>query len=211
MKIDVYCARNPDKKAGLGRKILDTALFVITGVLFGIISREIAALPTDTGAWWGNILNALELKASLASYQIPVLITVAIAVFSGSPLRAVINVFGFSAGRFLSCGIFDFITRKSFPEINFAELGIIAAVSFAAYICWYAKGKGVLAFIINAALLCLTATLCFNVGIWYFAPKSVFSVIVFAVSLVVLYKGPWQTVLSLLISVAAAFAVGAVI
>lgn len=211
LKMDLYSARNSDKKTGLGRKIIDTAAFVAAGVLFGIISKEILALPLDMGLWWGRLLSALEFKSALGGYEISVLIMMSIAVFSGSPIRAVINVFGFSAGSFLAGGVFDFITKKAFPEIDPKGLLVIAAASFAAYICWYAKGKGVLAFIINAALLCFMASLCFDIGIWHFALKGVFSAVVFAVSLVVLYKGPWQTVLSLLISVAAAFAVSAVI
>ena len=78
----------------------------------------------------------------------------------------------------------DFFPR-SYAMIWF---GFTAVSPLLAFVCWYAKGKSKLAFILSALILAVLFNMCFVYGCWYFNAKSVLEVIVFIIGLIVLRR-----------------------
>ena len=66
--------------------------------------------------------------------------------------------------------------------------GFTAVSPLLAFVCWYAKGKSKLAFILSALILAVLFNMCFVYGCWYFNAKSVLEVIVFIIGLIVLRR-----------------------
>jgi len=57
-----------------------------------------------------------------------------------------------------------------------------------AFVCWYAKGKSKLAFILSALILAVLFNMCFVYGFGYFSAWSVLEVIVFIIGFIVLKR-----------------------
>ena len=66
--------------------------------------------------------------------------------------------------------------------------GFTAVSPLLAFVCWYAKGKSKLAFILSVLILAVLFNMCFVYGCWYFNAKSVLEVIVFIIGLIVLRR-----------------------
>ena len=67
-----------------------------------------------------------------------------------------------------------------------------------AFICWYGKGETKIALIIGILILAVMMSECFAIGFWYFDITRIIDVMIFVGSVVILYSGPKQTVISLL-------------
>ena len=84
--------------------------------------------------------------------------------------------------------------------------GFTAVSPLLAFVCWYAKGKSKLAFILSALILAVLFNMCFVYGCWYFNAKSVLEVIVFIIGAMVLRRETLRDfVLMVTISIILAF------
>ena len=99
-------------------------------------------------------LQLMDIGNYFGRLSIWILLAVIISVFSKTPFRASINTFlffiGMIAGYYTYC---HFVL--GFLPVSYMLLWI--AISFAAlflaYICWYAKGRGVISILISACIL----------------------------------------------------------
>ena len=80
-----------------------------------------------------------------------------------------------------------------------------------AFICWYAKVKSKLAFILSSLILAVLFNMCFVYGYWYFSSRSVLEVIVFIIGVMVLKRETLRDVLMVTISIILAFFLNIVI
>ena len=67
-------------------------------------------------------------------------------------------------------------------------LGFTAVSPLLAFVCWYARGKSKLAFILSALILAVLFNMCFVYGFGYFSARSVLEVIVFIIGFIVLKR-----------------------
>ena len=125
--------------------------------------------------------------AMLESFLI--LIALCISIYSNSAIRASINVFVFFVGMVASYYLYSNYIAGFFPR-SYAMIwfGFTAVSPLLAFVCWYAKGKSKLAFILSALILAVLFNMCFVYGCWYFNAKSVLEVIVFIIGLIVLRR-----------------------
>lgn len=65
--------------------------------------------------------------------------------------------------------------------------------------CWYAKGTGAVPLILDIGIIAAFSLSCFAIGFFYVSVKGVLYLLVFAGAAAVLYRGPKQSVLSLLL------------
>ena len=135
-----------------------------------------------------------------------VLIAVCISVYSNSPLRAGINVFIFFLGMCVSYHIYT-IVFAGFNPMDYMLIwyGITLISPFMAFVCWYAKGKGIIAFIIKVCIITVMILCCFAIGMWYFDFTSIINTIFFVTTLVVLYDTPKKLIYSLICSIVTAY------
>ena len=83
--------------------------------------------------------------------------------------------------------------------------GITLISPFMAFVCWYAKGNGIIAFIIKVSIITVMILCSFAIGMWYFDFISVINTILFITTLVVLYDTPNKSIYSLICSIVMAY------
>jgi hypothetical protein len=164
-KIKVYFEqiRKPSKNVSFKRQIVITLGVIMLGFLLGIFQKWI----DGTG---GNnlplILQQLDIGNYFGRLAIWILLGTIISVYSKSSLRAAINTFIFFismlAGYYLYCNyVLGFLPR------NYMMMWMVIAFAsfFMAYICWYAKGNGIIAIIISSVIIGILLAQAFNLNI----------------------------------------------
>lgn len=155
--------RKPSKNVSFKRQIVITLGVIMLGFLLGIFQKWI----DGTG---GNnlplILQQLDIGNYFGRLAIWILLGTIISVYSKSSLRAAINTFIFFismlAGYYLYCNyVLGFLPR------NYMMMWMVIAFAsfFMAYICWYAKGNGIIAIIISSVIIGILLAQAFNLNI----------------------------------------------
>ena len=99
------------------------------------------------------------------------------------------NVFVFFVGMVASYYLYSNYIAGFFPR-SYALIwfGFTDVSSLLAFVCWYARGKSKLAFILSAMILAVLLNMCFVYGFGYFSARSVLEVIVFIIGFIVLRR-----------------------
>ncbi|MDQ0215809.1 CHASE2 domain-containing sensor protein [Oikeobacillus pervagus] len=63
-----------------------------------------------------------------------------------------------------------------------------------AFICWYAKGKGILAISISSIIFMFISRQAFIFGFWYFDIRNILELLIWIAMIFVLYQSPKQTI-----------------
>ena len=129
-----------DREITLKRKIIDTLLILVFGVVMGVVSK---ALDEADMSGLPSFLQMLDLGNFFSRFAIWIFIAVCISVFSYSAKRAALNVFVFFAGMVTSYYMYSYFVAGFFPRIYAMIWFAITIVSpIPAFVCWYAKGEG---------------------------------------------------------------------
>lgn len=187
-------------------KVINTILIFILGITLGIFSKWLDNLSIDNTIWWQNIIDILDLRNVFSLFGIWIFIAVTISVFSSSPKRASLNVLLFFIGMTVSYHIYT-VLFSGFNPFNYMMIwyAITLLSPLLAYICWYAKGKEKLSFIISTLILTVMSFSSFNIGIWYFDINSIIDLLLFIGIVLVLYKTPKRTIYSIFFSLVISF------
>jgi len=187
-------------------KIINSTMIFIFGIALGVFSKWLDNLALNDSIWWQHILGMLNLGNVFSLLGVWILIAVCISVYSSSPLRASVNVFVFFLGMCVSYHIYT-IVFSGFNPMNYMLIwyGITLISPFMAFVCWYAKGNGIIAFIIKVCIITVMILCSFSIGMWYFDFISVIDTIFFITILVVLYDTPKNLLYSLICSVLLAY------
>lgn len=198
--------RIPDKNLKLSRKIINTSLIFLLGIILGIFSKWLDNLSIDDTVWWQHILGVLDLGNVFSELGIWIFIAITISVFSKTPLRASLNVFLLFIGMTVSYHLYTICVSgfnpKSYMMIWYTITSISPILSF---ICWYAKSKNKISLMISSLILTVMFILSFSIGMWYFYFKSIIDTILFIGAILVLYVSPKNSVYNLLIALLLAF------
>ena len=141
--------REPKPQLSTGRKILMSAGIAFAGVLLGVLQKY-----SDGGAEMPQILQSLDIVNYFGRFAVWLLLGTMISVYASTPVRAAVNTFLFFismvAAYYLYC---HFIS--GFLPVSYMMIWIILSFAspFIAFICWYAKGKGIAAIAISAVIL----------------------------------------------------------
>ena len=65
---------------------------------------------------------------------------------------------------------------------------------FIAYICWYAKGKGITATAISSIIFMFISRQTFAFGFWYFDIRNILELLLWLAMIFVLYQSPKQII-----------------
>lgn len=193
--------RVPDRNIKLSRKIVNTSLILLLGIILGIFSKWLDNMSIDDTIWWQHIFGILDLRNVFSLFGIWIFIATTISVFSKTPLRASLNVFLFFIGMTVSYHLYTIIFSGFNPK-NYMMIwyGITIITPILAFICWYAKGDGKISIIISGIILAVMALSSFAIGMWYFDFRSIIDTILFVGTILVLYVNPKNSIYSLLIS-----------
>lgn len=198
--------RKPSKELKLSKKVIYSLLFLLFGISLGIFSKWLDTMAIDDAIWWHRILDVIDLRNIFSEFGIWILISVAISIYSRTPLRAGINVFLFFLGMTTSYHLYTIIVSGFNPKsymIIWYTITLITPIF--AYICWYAKGNNIASLIISSGILAVVFRLSFGIGMWYFDFKSVIDTLIFIGTLLILYNNPKNTIFSLIIGTILAY------
>jgi len=193
--------RMPNKDLTTSKKIINTILIFILGVILGIFSKWLDNISINDSILWQHILGILDLGNIFSMFGVWILIAVCISIFSNTPLRAGINVFVFFLGMCFSYHLYTIIFAGFNPMGYMMIWYLVTLISpFMAFVCWYAKGSGIIPFIINICIVTVMIFCCFSIGIWYFDFKSIIETLFFVATLCILYDTPKKSTYTLVFS-----------
>ncbi len=190
--------RTPGKRSGKYTAVTAAVCFAV-GVLLGIISKWLDNLAFDDLIWWHGIIERLDLNNFFSAMAIWLLIALIIAVFSSSADRAALNVFLFFAGMCVAYHIYT-IMFSGFDPSSYMMIwyGITLASPVLAVLCWYARGKGAVPVVLDLCIMSIFSLACFAMGMFYIDPLGILYVLVYLAALIVLYRDPKQTAISII-------------
>ncbi len=194
--------RTPDKKLKTSKKIINTILIFLLGIVLGIFSKWLDNLSINDAIWWQHMLGIVDLRNVFSYAGIWIFLAITISVFSKTPLRASLNVFLFFVGMTASYHfytiVFSGFNPKSYMMIWY---GITAITPILAFICWYAKGNNKISIMISSGILAVMLLVSFSIGLWYFSFKSLLDTLLFLGTMTVLYTKPKNSIYSLLFAI----------
>lgn len=181
--------RGTENPIPVKNKIINTTIILFLGIALGTFSKYLDFRQAELPGMIMAIDGALDIHNFLGRFAIWVLIALCISIYSNSAIRASINVFVFFVGMVASYYLYSNYIAGFFPR-SYAMIwfGFTDVSSLLAFVCWYARGKSKLAFILSALILAVLFNMCFVYGFGYFSAWSVLEVIVFIIGLIVLRR-----------------------
>ena len=169
------------------------------GIVLGIFSKWLDNLGLDSSIWWHVLLEKLDLRNFFSDLAVWLLAALAIAVFSRSAVQAAFNVFLFFAGMCAAYHLYT-ILFSGFNPASYMMIwyGITLFSPILAVLCWYAKGSGPAAILLDAGIMAVFFLSCFSIGLFYISLRGLLYLLVFAGAAAVLYRTPKQLGITLL-------------
>ena len=206
MKIKAFFdqIRKPSKNVLLNRQIVITLGIILLGFFVGVLQKWIDGTGSSI---FPMILQQLDIGNYFGRLAIWILLATIISVHSESPLRAAINTFFFFismlAGYYLYCNyILGFLPR------TYMVIWIVIAFAsfFIAYICWYAKGEGIIAIFISSIIMGVLLAQAFNLNFTQgFYMYHFLEVITWLIGVILLRRMPKEYAIEIGLSVVVAF------
>ena len=178
--------RSIENEIPITRKIINTILILCFGIVLGTFAKFLDTTASNTLPF---IFEYLDISNFLGRFAIWLLIALYIAIYSHSSIRASLNVLVFFIGMVSSYYLYSYFVAGFFPK-NYAMiwLGFTAISPLLAFVCWYAKGKSKISFILSVIIIAILFNFTFIYGWIYFDVYSILEVIVFCCGLVALKR-----------------------
>ncbi len=175
-------------RISLPRQFLYSTLIFIFGVALGLISKMLDTIPSNSLPYF---LEVLDLRNFFSRIGVWIFLGVLISVYSKSPVRSGINVFLFFAGMVASYYLYTVWVAGFFPKSYMMIWVLMTCISpFLAFVCWYAKGKGVIAILLSSVILMFMSRQAFVFGFWYFHISYGLEFLLWIATIFVLYQSP---------------------
>ena len=198
---DIRSAENP---IPLNKQIINTICILFIGIILGTFSKFLDTMPTNELPF---IFGFLDMGNFLGRFAIWLLVALCISIYSNSSIRASINVFVFFVGMVTSYYLYSRFVAGFFPRryaMIWAAFTVISPIL--AFICWYARGKSKLAFMLSAIILAVLFNTTFVYGNSYFEMRSILELIIFICAVAFLKRKTIKdTMIMFVLSVGIAF------
>ncbi|WP_043932638.1 hypothetical protein [Bacillus sp. EB01] len=179
-------------KMSLSNKLLYSTLIFIAGVFLGVTSKVFDETPSNILPYF---VEVLDLRNFFSRIGVWVFFAVLISVYSKTPVRSAINVFLFFIGMVSSYYLYTVVAAGFFPRSYMMIWIIMTVISpFLAFVCWYAKGKGIIALSISTIIFIVISRQAFAFGVWYFYIKYNLEILLWIATIFVLYQSPKQII-----------------
>jgi hypothetical protein len=176
----------------LSRKFLYSTLIFIAGIILGVISKVLDETASNLLPYF---LEVLDLRNFFSRMGVWIFLAVLISVYSKSPVRSAINVFLLFVGMVGSYYLYTVMIAGFFPKSYMMIWIIMTVISpFMAFICWYAKGKGIIAIFISSIIFMFISRQALAFGFWYFDIINILEFILWIATIFVLYQSPKQII-----------------
>lgn len=196
--------RKPGKDISLNRQIAETAGIILFGFALGVLQKRMDGAPVNA---FLVVMQQFDVGNYFGRLAIWILLATIISVYAKSPLRAAVNTFLFFismlAGYYLYCNyILGFLPR------TYMMMWIVIAFAsfFMAYICWYAKGEGIVAIFISSMIMGVLLAQAFNLNITQgFYMYHFLEVFTWIIGVILLRRKPKEYAIEIGLSVVIAF------
>ncbi|WP_226669635.1 DUF6518 family protein [Metabacillus litoralis] len=150
----------------LSRKLLNSTLLFMLGIILGIISKLLDTTLSNSLPYY---LEILDLKNFFSRMGVWIFLAVVISLYSKSPIRSAINVFLFFVGMVGGYYLYTILIAGFFPKSYMTIwIGITVISPLLAFVCWYAKGKGIISISTASIIFIFISRQSFTFGFWYF-------------------------------------------
>lgn len=174
----------------LSRKFLYSTLIFVAGIILGLTSK---VLDTTSSNSLPYFLEILDLRNFFSRMGVWIFLAILISVYSKSPIRSAMNVFLFFVGMVGSYYLYTVLVAGFFPKSYMMIWIIMTFISpFLAFVSWYAKGKGIIAISISSIIFMFISRQSFAFGFWYFDIRNNLELLLWIVTIFVLYQSPKQ-------------------
>lgn len=174
----------------LTKKFLYSTLIFIAGITLGLVSKMLETTLSNSLPYF---LEVLDLRNFFSRMGVWLFLAVLISLYSKSALRSAINVFLFFVGMVGSYYLFTVLIAGFFPKSYMMIWIIMTCISpFLAFVCWYAKGKGIIAISISSIIFMFISRQAFVFGFWYFDIRDNLELLLWIATIFVLYQSPKQ-------------------
>lgn len=190
--------RSIENEIPITRKIINTILILCFGIVLGTFAKFLDTTASNTLPF---IFEYLDISNFLGRFAIWLLIALYIAIYSHSSIRASLNVLVFFIGMVSSYYLYSYFVAGFFPK-NYAMiwLGFTAISPLLAFVCWYAKGKSKISFILSVIIIAILFNFTFIYGWIYFDVYSILGVIVFGCALIALKRNTFRETTYMILS-----------
>ena len=206
MKAFLEKIRTPQKGV-TSKYILATIGFILLGFALGVFQKWIDGTASN---YFPIIFQQLDVGNYFGRLAIWILLATTISAYSRSPLRASINTFSFMISMLVGYYLYCNYALGFLPKTYMMIWVVVACISFfMAYICWYAKGKGIIAIIISGTIIGILFAQAFNLNplqSFYFYMYDFMEVITWITGILILHRKAKEFVLELGISFVVAIA-----
>ena len=196
--------RKPQNNISFTKQIAVTVGIILFGFALGVLQKQMDGAPVNA---FLAVMQQFDVGNYFGRLAIWILLATIISVYAKSPLRAAINTFFFFismlAGYYLYCNyILGFLPRA------YMMMWIVIAFAsfFMAYICWYAKGEGIIAIIISSMIIGVLLAQAFNLnitqGFYMYHSLEVFT---WLIGVILLRRRPKEYAIEIGLSVVIAF------
>ncbi len=179
--------------------IIHTLAFILFGAILGVLSKFLDGTATND---LPSIMQAYDIRNLLGRLSIRVFIAIIISVYSKSPQRSALYVFVFFLSMVSTYYLYSNYVLGFFPQLYAMIWFSCTAISpILAYICRYAKEKSTRGIIITSTIIGVMINLTFYYGMFYIDIKSIFELIFFCATIIILRNGKKEMILSLLLAI----------
>lgn len=188
--------RTPEKGSPVTKQILATAGILILGICLGTFSKFLDHRHAQLPILMRTLNDILDFHNFLGGFAPWIVIAVCISVYSRTAVRAAVNVFVFFTGMVSSYYLYCNFVAGFFPR-SYAMIwvGFTILSPILAFICWYAKGKGVIAFLISSGIVGVLMNTAFAYVWFYVAVRSGLNLLMLILGIVILHRTGKETVL----------------
>ncbi len=189
MKSFLQKIRYEENKIPLLKQIVHTIGILFLGILLGTFSKYLDYRQAELPYLLGIIDERLDLHNFLGTFAPWILLAVLISVYSKTAMRASVNVFVFFGGMVSSYYLYSKFMAGFFPK-SYAMIWVCFTLvsPLLAFICWYAKGTGRIAFMISGGILGVLFNSAFAYGMTYFSIRSILELFTFLAAILVLHR-----------------------
>lgn len=207
MKTVLERTRQKNHTASSVRKIILSAGAFLLGFLLGTLSKYLDTIPSNELPWLLERFDIPNFWGRLTGW---VLLSVILAVFSRTPLRASINVLLFYAGMLIAYCIFSLVFAGFMLDTAYLLIWVVWTLisPLLAYFVWYARGKGKFAIAVSAVIIGFFILQAFSFSPYFdyfdIAYQGV-ELLTLILSAAVLYVSIKQTLISLALAIPIAY------
>lgn len=167
---------------------------IVFGFALGVLQKWIDGSPSNI---FPLLMQRLDIRNYFGRLAVWILLATVISIYSKTPLRASINTFSFFvsmlAGYYLYCNYILGFLPKAYMMV---WVGISFASVFMAYICWYAKGNGMISILISGAIIGVLFAQAFSLTQGFYV-YHIMEIITWMIGVVILHRKPKEVVIEL--------------